>query len=273
MPQQPPEGHHDFQAFLDGNQYTESSIRRYEFIFGKTYVSTGGEETTARILESLGLKEGDRVLDVGCGIGGSAFYMARKYGVTVHGVDLSSNMISLAQKYQAEMEENVKDKVTFELSDITHHDFQLSSFDVIYSRDAILHIADKNLLFGKFFKWLKPGGKVVITDYCHGDKEKHSDPFKAYVQQRHYHLLSVPEYGRILHRAGFNQVVAEDRSPQFIEILEQELSRLQEQKENFLKEFTEADYQTLVEGWNAKIFRCKKGDQVWGFFKGTKPAQ
>jgi phosphoethanolamine N-methyltransferase len=47
----------------------------------------------------LNLKPGQKVLDVGCGIGGSAFYMARDFDVKVVGIDLSSNMISLAKEY------------------------------------------------------------------------------------------------------------------------------------------------------------------------------
>ena len=47
-------------------------------------------------VERLGLKPGQRVLDVGCGIGGGDFFMAQKYGVFVHGVDLSVNMVLLA---------------------------------------------------------------------------------------------------------------------------------------------------------------------------------
>lgn len=57
------------KAFLDEQQYTLEGIRRYEFIFGRTYVSTGGQHTTEEFVDQLDLKEGDRVLDVGCGIG------------------------------------------------------------------------------------------------------------------------------------------------------------------------------------------------------------
>lgn len=51
----------------------------------------------------LNLKPGQKVLDVGCGIGGSAFYMAKEFGVNVVGIDLSSNMINLALKRREEV--------------------------------------------------------------------------------------------------------------------------------------------------------------------------
>ena len=66
------------QAWLDQNQYTRKGILRYEAIFGRTWVSVGGEATTRQFVAHLDLKPGMKVLDIGCGIGGSAFYMARK---------------------------------------------------------------------------------------------------------------------------------------------------------------------------------------------------
>jgi len=66
--------------------------------------------------------------------------------------------------------------------------------------------------------------------------------------------------------------MADDRTRQFIEILEIELNRFQEAKTSFLKEFKLADYNYLVEGWKAKVERCGKGDQAWGFFTATKPS-
>ena len=54
----------------------------------------------------LKLNENERVLDVGCGIGGGDFYMAEKYGVFVHGVDLSVNMILIAMERASELKKN-----------------------------------------------------------------------------------------------------------------------------------------------------------------------
>ncbi|PON62191.1 S-adenosyl-L-methionine-dependent methyltransferase [Parasponia andersonii] len=77
------------QKFLDNVQYNCSGILRYERVFGHGHVSPGGIETTKEFLEKLELKPGQKVLDVGCGIGGGDFYMAENSGVGVVGIDLS----------------------------------------------------------------------------------------------------------------------------------------------------------------------------------------
>jgi len=160
--------------------------------------------------------------------------------------------------------------VRFEMSDITTADFGKNQFDIIYSRDTILHIGDKEALFSKFFDWLKPGGKLLISDYCHGDKEEYSEDFLKYVHQRGYHMMTVPDYGQLLEKVGFQNVVAENKTNMFIDILKMEVNQFAEKKEEFLKQFNENDYQYIVDGWNSKLKRCSAGDQAWGLFTAVK---
>ena len=61
----------------------------------------------------------------------------------------------------------------------------------------------------RFFKWLKPGGRLLITDYCRSDA-KPSEEFATYIRQRGYDLHSVTAYGRMLDDAGFSDVAAQD---------------------------------------------------------------
>lgn len=263
----------EFQKFLDNKQYSEKGLYSYEHIFGTYYVSTGGEETTAKFCKTMNLKPGQKVLDVGCGSGGSAFYMARHYGVDVYGIDLSSNMIKVANDYRNGMEAGIRHRVQFHVSDATTMDYPEMYYDVIYSRDAILHIKDKLSLFKSFLRALKPGGKIFITDYCRGDKrgdEEYTKDFLDYVAQRGYHLLTVPEYGRVLVEAGFGDVNPIDNSEYFLEILKMELDRYIPKEAVIVHQFGEDEYKTIVKGWNDKIRRVTAGDQAWGLFMARR---
>ena len=97
----------------------------------------------------MDLKPGMRVLDIGCGTGGSAFYMARNFGVEVLGIDLSDNMLAVANEHKFEMSNDIQNLVTFRFLDATQAIFPAGSFDVVYSRDAIMHIAEKAPLYAK----------------------------------------------------------------------------------------------------------------------------
>jgi len=112
-------GENASQEFLDTHQYSPHSILRYERVFGAGFVSTGGIDTTKEFVAKLDLKVGQKVLDIGCGIGGGDFYMANEYGVTVRGVDLSKNMIHFAKQKAIEQEGDF----TFEIEDITTADY------------------------------------------------------------------------------------------------------------------------------------------------------
>ncbi|XP_077466597.1 phosphoethanolamine methyltransferase isoform X1 [Stigmatopora argus] len=255
-----------FQMFLDNKQYTRRGILRYEKMFGVGYVSTGGPNTTKEFVDLLNLQPGQKVLDVGCGIGGGDFYMAKTFGVEVLGMDLSENMVDIA------MERALAERlplVEFEVADATKRTFPQGSFDVIYSRDTILHIADKLALFKCFYSWLKPGGQLLISDYCCGEKPW-TPQFEAYVEQRGYILYTPSQYGKFLQDAGFSHVKADDRTAQFIQVIQEELKRADHIKSEFIQEFSEEDYNAIVNGWSEKLERSRSGDQRWGLFHARR---
>ncbi len=93
-------GHSDqvTQEFLDSAQYATASILRYETVYGEDFVSPGGREITIELVGGMKLAPESRVLDVGCGLGGSAFVMARDFNLRVDGIDLSKNMLAIANE-------------------------------------------------------------------------------------------------------------------------------------------------------------------------------
>ncbi|KAL5189236.1 Phosphoethanolamine N-methyltransferase [Glycine soja] len=248
-----------FQRFLDRVEYSHKSILRYERMYGPGFVSTGGLETTKEFVAKLGLKPGQKVLDVGCGVGGGDFYMAENFDVEVIGIDLSINMISLA----IERAIGLNYAVEFDCADCYRKTYPENTFDVIYTRDTMLHVKDKPTLFRSFYKWLKPGGKILITDYCKSAGSP-SLEFAEYIKKGGYYLHDIKAYRQMLEDAGFDDVIAEDRTDQFVNTLQQELNALENKKDDFIGDFSEEDYNEIVERWKAKQTRGASREQMWG---------
>ena len=257
------------QEFLDGSQYTEKGILHYEFVFGGVgagFISTGGIDSTKVIFKENPIPQGAKVLDVGCGIGGPAKFLFDEFGADVLGIDLASNCIRIANKRYETIS-----NLNFKVADALTYPFEDNTFDLIYSRDVILHIASKDKLFSRLLSATKPGGKLVMTDYCCGPQELWDDEFKAYVAQRGYSLVTVDQYKSVLEKAGWVVERAEDKTEWFKEILETERARAIKNKDEFLAQFAEEDFDHLMEGWDSKLVRVPKGHQRWGYFVAHKP--
>jgi phosphoethanolamine N-methyltransferase len=241
---------------LDTGQYATAEIAKYEAIYGRNFVSPGGLASTQAFTALLDLHPGMRVLDVGCGLGGAAFYMAQQYGVQVQGIDLSHNMLALAHKRcQAA---GLADRVTFTHGDILAF-APAHQYDRIYSRDVFLHIHAKEELFQVLKRSLAPGGRLLFTDYCCGEGEK-SPEFAAYIHNRGYDLRTVVDYRRLLEEAGFVVVSAEERTDHFLRILEEELALLSSLS------LDAATIGELRQSWQAKLARARRGEQRWALF-------
>jgi phosphoethanolamine N-methyltransferase len=254
--------------FDNHGQYSRTGILRYEMIFGADYVSTGGPATTDDLCSRLGtsLRSGVRVLDVGSGIGGAAFHLATKYGAHVTGIDLADEMVAIALDRAATRQ--LGDQVKFILGDVLLTSFA-EPFDIIWSRDALMHVPDKRALFARLYSLLAPGGKIVITDYARGQKPG-SPEFERYIESTGYHVVEPRAYGRLLEDAGFVSVQVDDATTQFIEILQRESDRLESHRPEFLAAFSADDLKYLVDRWAMKVRFCKAGDMRWGIYLASK---
>ena len=251
------------QAFLDSGQYTREAILKYELVYGANFVSPGGKRCADGLIGKLGLKPGSRVLDVGCGLGGSAFLMKQKFGLNVDAIDLSDNMLELAQLRLTEA--GLAGQVSLHNQNCLDIDVK-NAYDGIYSRDVFLHIKEKEKLFAIFFAALKPSVKLLFTDYC-GSEAPCSEDFTRYVRQRGYHLCSVPEYRNLIKEAGFEVVEALDVTNQFITFSEAELETIH------TLDIDENARQSLETERQRKIDRARTGSQRWGQFLAVKPSE
>lgn len=244
-------------ALLDATQYQMAAINKYEAIYGKHFISPGGLDSARNCIATLGLRPGMVVLDLGCGLGGSAFFMAREHGVQVRGIDVSANMIQSAQ--QRLHDEGLQEQVMLERQDVMELE-PLPRYHVVYSRDVFLHIHQKERLLALLRRLLLPGGLLFFTDYCRGEGAP-SKAFADYIAQRHYDLRTVREYQRLLDESGFRNAQAIDRSAEFIAILQTELARIAD----------DAAHAEIRKSWLDKIERARSGEQGWCWCRAEKP--
>jgi len=248
------------QDFLDSAQYLTTSILQYEDVYGEDFVSPGGKSMAIEMIERMQLAPDSRVLDVGCGLGGSAFVMAREFSLFVDGIDLSKNMLAIANsRLQAY---GLSHRVDFQWQDCLTLS-QVDYYDAVYSRDVFLHIHDKARLFSVLESSLRPGGTLLFTDYCCGPKPW-SDDFSAYVEDREYCLHKLDEYAELISRAGLEQVTCQDISQRFIEILQSDIDKIAT-----LNPATH-DLAGLEQSWRQKLARSVAGDHRWGLFTAVK---
>jgi 27-O-demethylrifamycin SV methyltransferase len=114
-----------------------------------------------KMLELTDIGKESRVLDVGCGIGGPAFFIHDRYGCAVDGISTSERGIELAS---AASEEKGYDEVRFKVADGVDNGFPDNTFDIVWIMEATHLIADKKGLFRECHRVLKDGGTLVLCD-------------------------------------------------------------------------------------------------------------
>jgi cyclopropane fatty-acyl-phospholipid synthase-like methyltransferase len=121
-------------------------------------------ENTNREMVRIGqIKPDDKILDAGCGVGGSAVFLAKEFNATIDAITLSEKQLDLATKSVSEL--GLNDKIKFSKQDFNHTEFGSESFDVVWACESSCYSHPKELFFREAKRLLKPGGTIVIADY------------------------------------------------------------------------------------------------------------
>ena len=119
---------------------------------------------TNKIMMELGqISESDKVLDAGCGVGGTAMYLHNTKKARVTGITLSEKQLLFATSNAKKR--NVGDKVAFFLMDFTDTSFEDNSFDVVWACESVCHASDKLAFMKEAYRILKKGGRLIISDF------------------------------------------------------------------------------------------------------------
>jgi len=121
------------------------------------------QNTNLALLNLAGNLVNPRVLDAGCGVGGSSFYLARTCGAKVTGITLSEKQLAYANQQLAR--QKLAHLVDFKLEDYTQTSFPDHTFDLIWAIESVTSTRDKIKFGREVYRILKPGGILVLADY------------------------------------------------------------------------------------------------------------
>ena len=125
-----------------------------------------GRKATQELAERAALRTGERVLDIGCGIGGPARFLAARFGCQVTGVDLTPEYCRLATLLAVRT--GLADRVQFRVADAVALPFEDRSFDVGWMQHCSMNVPDKQRLFAEVGRVLRPGGRLVVYEVVAG---------------------------------------------------------------------------------------------------------
>ena len=126
----------------------------------------GQRPATIRLAELVGFTGTERVLDVGSGLGGPSRFLAWHYGCHVSGVDLTAEFCQVAELLTRL--NGLVGKVDYRQGDALALPFDEMSFDVVWSQNAAMNIADRGRLYREMRRVLKPGGRLALQEVAAG---------------------------------------------------------------------------------------------------------
>lgn len=256
----------------DAVLYDAHEIAFLEAVWGEGYLSPGGPDEVDRTLAGLDLA-GSTVLDIGCGAGGITVDLARRHGADrVIGIDVEGPVCEYARRRVERC--GLSDRIEIRQVEPGPLPFEPSSFDVVFSKDSIVHIADKEGLAADVFRVLRPGGRFIASDWLIAHDGEPSAEMAAYLaaEDLDFGMASPGRYRTALVAAGFDEIELVDRNGWYRDVARDELDRLTgDERSAFEQLIGHDDLARQIAIWQAMVPVLESGEHCPHHIRARRP--
>jgi SAM-dependent methyltransferase len=209
-----------------GERYHRRMLDMLQAVWGEGFLSPGGPDEVARLIGAVDLR-GLAVLDIGCGAGGIDVALVRAHGAGfVTAIDVEDTVVDSARALVAR--QGLGSRIRVVKVAPGPLPFPPGTFDIVFSKDSIVHIADKHALMAEVFRVLRPGGRFMASDWLIGHDHAPSPEMAAYIAAEGLDLgmASPDRYRDAMRKAGFIDVSTDSRNAWYRGVAKLELERL-----------------------------------------------
>ena len=229
----------------------------------------GGIPATDALAQHAQINESTHVLDLCCGLGGPARYLAYHYGCRVTGVDLNTDRLAGAVRLTERTK--LQDRVLFHHANALQTGLADETFDAIVSQEAFCHIPNKKTLITECVRLLKTGGRIVYTDILARNSMTNEIRGRLENEMVFSELSTLEQYCHLLEEKGCQVVEVEDLSENWAQILVDRLAMYRSLKEQTVSSFGLAHFQKWDRTYSFFVGLYRSGELGGGRFVAHKP--
>lgn len=247
----------------------DTSILTVELLQHHDQDHFGGLAATDALAHHAKINESTHVLDLCCGLGGPARYLAYHYGCRVTGVDMNTDRLAGAVRLTERTK--LQDRVLFHHANALQTGLADETFDVIVSQEAFCHIPNKKALITECARLLKPGGRIVYTDILARSSMTNEIRSRLETEMVFSELSTSEQYCHLLEEKGCEVIEVEDLSDNWAQILIDRLAMYRSLKEQTVSSFDLAHFQKWDRAYSFFVGLYRSGELGGGRFVAHKP--